>query len=221
LSDTLPALSDEEFERRATHREPNWWAGGEQLIYVPEVMSLEGWRDYGGPDNMRLTQAQCDLMIWSDIVGQVANGGIAQFFDNYGQILEQVSETITRLGWPELLRNYQAAASQYIQVNGKPVTPKKWREEAEKQWERNREEARRLQRKRGLEPATGIDLDRSVMRMQSMGLIKMPPARVFPAVDAFDDWFFSDETRRNSERYISDFIRRRRDELVNIKGETK
>lgn len=155
-------------------------------------------------------------MIWSDIVGQVANGGIAQFFDNFSSVLELAVESVTRIGWLELTRNYQAASNQYVNVNGKSVSPKKWREERAKLWEKLREEARKWDRRHGLEPQTGADLDRSVMRRQAMGLIRSLPARAHPAVEAFNDWFFSDAARVGSELHVAGYILRNRDRLVRV-----
>lgn len=216
MSNTRPQLSEAEFERLAAHREPNWWAVGEKLAFAPEILAVEGWNVPGSPGNLRLTPAQRDLLAWVVVVRDGTFGSISDFFFESRQMLAAAELAISHLGWPELQRNYMAAARAFMTVNGKPVTAAEWAQEEKDNWERLRDEARRFQRKNGLEPATGADLDRAVMRMQMSGLIAMKPHREHEAVNRFDNWFQSEETKIASERYVSSFIRRNRDELARI-----
>jgi len=88
--DTRPIMTDGEFADASSDTCPNWWMTGESLIHVSSVMNVEGWNSYGHPGNLTLTPAQRTLLMWSDMVGQVSNGGFVQFCDNYANALRRV-----------------------------------------------------------------------------------------------------------------------------------
>ncbi|MBP6689192.1 MAG: hypothetical protein KA153_04315 [Hyphomonadaceae bacterium] len=217
MVETRPLMSAQDFERGASHREANWWATGEQLIYRPEVMNLPGWRSYGSPDNLKLTEAQRCLMIWGDLVGQVQNGGLAQFFENYQSALETAESCVSQLGWPELEERYKACFRDYIHVGGKDATLKQWREHRGKERERYRREAREILRRTTGKPFDG-DLERLdwfVWTFCARGDIRVQEWD-YATIDAFNPWFYTDAVKEASSTYIATFARSRRDELVRI-----
>ena len=78
MTDTRPVMTDAAFEETAAYVDERWWMTGESLIHVSAVMNVDGWNIYGHPGHLLLTPAQRILMMWSDIVGQVSNGGFTQ-----------------------------------------------------------------------------------------------------------------------------------------------
>jgi hypothetical protein len=217
LSDTRPTLTEEEFERYAAHRAPNWWMVGENLAFAPEVRAVEGYHRPGSPGNLMLMPAQRDLLVWIEIIREAATSCISDFFEERRAMLADAERVVQRLGWPEFERNYMAAAHAYMGICGKWVSAEEWRQEERDHWERLREEAKHIQRKNGHKPDTGEDLDRAVMRMQVSGLIPMPKRRTHANLNHFNEWFRREETKVASERYVGAFIRRHRDELARIK----
>ncbi len=217
MSDTRPQFSEEEFERLAAHREPNWWGTGEGLIYREEVTSLPGWRTYGSPDHLKLTEAQRCLMMWGDIVGQVQNGGIAQFFGNYESALEFAGACVSQLGWPELKDRYDKAFTDYIHVNGEDATLDQWRAHRASEHERYRREAKAKVEQASGKPFDGDmeKLDRWVWMFAARGDFAIQGWE-HPCVDEFNAWFYSDATKDSSSRYILAFAQGRRDELARI-----
>lgn len=217
MAETRPQMSAQEFEGRAAHREANWWATGEGLIYQPEIMSLPHWRNYGSPDNLELTEAQRCLMIWGDIVGQASNGGLAQFFNNYDSALEVAATSVQQLNWPELTERYAACFEDYIHVNGKDATLQQWREHRKSERERYRKEVREI-----LEHATGRPLDGDLESLDwyvwtfcARGDIRVQEWD-YATIDAFNSWFYSDAVKQASSDYIAAFARNRRDELIRL-----
>jgi hypothetical protein len=208
-------MSEDEFERLASAREPKWWATGEGLIYRREVMGLPGWRQYGSPDNLKLTEAQRVLMMWGDIVGQVQNGGLAQFFENYASSLERAHASVIQLGWTDLAERYAGAFTQYIHVDGRDATLKEWRDHKAKEHERYRRETRAiLKRNTGKEFEGDMALlDWYVMAFAVQGEIRIQ-GWDYPAVDEFNAWFFADDTMAASAIHIADFASAHRDELM-------
>lgn len=217
MTETRPLMSAQEFEIRAAHREPNWWATAEDLIYQPEVMSLPQWRSYGSPDNLKLTEAQRCLMIWGDVVGQVQNGGLAQFFENYASALEIAGACVAQLGWPELAERYAACVKDYIHVNGNDATLEQWRQHRVAERERYRSEARAIfERNSGKEFSGDLDrLDWYVWNFCARGEITIQ-AWDYATIDAFNPWFYSDEAKEASSVYITTFAQSRREDLVRL-----
>jgi hypothetical protein len=217
MVETRPLMSVEDFERRASHREPDWWATGEQLIYHPDVMGLPRWRAYGSSDNLKLTEPQRCFMVWGDIVGQVSNGGLSQFFENYNSALEMVGSCVVKLGWFELADRYAACLKDYIHINGKDATLKQWREHRRKEHERYRREARAIVESNLGKKFTGDAnrLDEYVWYFCARGDIKVKGWN-YATIAAFNPWFCSDAVKEESSASIAAFAHNHRDELVRL-----
>lgn len=115
-TDTRPPMTDDAFEQLAGYVDDNWWMTGEDLIHNPELMNVEGWGTYGSTGNLSLTDAQRTLMLWSDVVGQVSNGGFEQLCDNYPDILEMMREAIDGLGWSNLSEHFVPAMTEQLEI---------------------------------------------------------------------------------------------------------
>lgn len=217
MFETRPAMSEEEFERLAKHREPDWWATGEGLIYQPEVMALPGWRTYGSPDNRKLTEAQRCLMVWGDIVGQVQNGGLAQFFENYASSLELANSCVAQLGWSEFSERFDLGFTDYIHVDGRDATLDEWRRHKAREQERYRQETRKILSESGDEKFA-VDpekVDWFMMMFGARGDIKIQ-GWDYAHIDGFNGWFYSEATKAESSARICAFALSRRDELARI-----
>lgn len=108
--DSRPVMTTPFFEEAALYQDKNWWFTGEGLIHRDAVMQIEGWSEYGSKGFNQLTEAQQVLMIWSDLVGQVSNGGFEQFASNYSQVMPLARASIPKLGWTELSDRFNSAA---------------------------------------------------------------------------------------------------------------
>lgn len=238
--DTRPTLTPEEFEQRATYVDSGWWLTGEGLIHTPSVMNVPGWNLYGQPGNAQLTEAQQVLMIWSDLVGQVANGGFEQFISNYAKALALAYRHIAKLEWPELLERFDAAFREQAgdPANPQPVDSGAWGWEADelgvhrthmldslaRSKTRWRPWARRGERVL-YDQLSDTVLQTLYNRAVSNGRIQpvakhqveyeQPPC---VAADAFDTWFYLDSTRQESQHYVGSYIRAHRDQLCRIDG---
>lgn len=149
MTDTRPIMTDAEFETAAAYVDPGSWMTGESLIHREAVMSIVGWNFYGHSGHLQLTPAQRTLMMWSDIVGQISNGGISQYHDNFRRDLALGRAAVRALGWSDLTVRFFPALSWL----GRPLR------------------------------------------------------------DAFDSWFYTEETKAASVRYVHAFIMRHRGEL--------
>jgi hypothetical protein len=239
--ETRPAMTPAEFESAAT-AEPGWWLTGEGLIHTSIVMDVEGWNLYGHPGNASLTEAQRVLMMWADLVGQVANGGFAQFVENYARSLKLAHALIHRLEWPELNACFDRA---FREQAGDPEDPKTrvpvGLEEEPEKWVASRDRfLRHLVRQRRNRPAWWPISARELAAVEARfgaewelglayqlavhkGEIESGGEQLFafeppPSVeaDAFDDWFYLDSTREASQQYVGAFIRKHRDELCRV-----
>jgi hypothetical protein len=212
--ETRPALGESEFHRMA--REPetkDWWLTGESLIHVPAVMSVKGWNSYGSPGNMSLRRAQRNLMLWSDVVGQVYNGGVTQFFANYDDVLDVAQGALDDLAWPELSERYRLAASEYIHIEGAAVTVAEWRRYRANEHERMRSAARDVIKKAGKEYVGDEDmLLHHYLDFVQRGLIE-EHYWDYPCCDAFNRWFWSAACKADSIQFIGDYISNNRAEL--------
>lgn len=135
MNDTRPIMSDAEFDQAANYVDEGWWMTGESLIHVKSVMDVFGWDRYGHPGNLSLTPAQRVLMMWSDIVGQVANGGFEQYCDNYAKDLALGLAAVRALKWPDLQARFERAMIEQAGSLADPVLkqpvaltdePEKW-----------------------------------------------------------------------------------------------
>jgi hypothetical protein len=212
--------------------------GEESFLHVPAVMQVEGWNIYGHSGNNQLTEPQRVLMMWSDLVGQASNGGFTQFIDNYSSALALAHRLIAKLEWPELFERFDLAFREQV---GDPLNPKprqepwgpdddaacaarrelmidrlalqktRWRP-----WARRRERA-------FFERLSDLMLDRWYNDAVESGEIAADdePATDYEegpteAADAFDDWFYRDETKAASRIFIGDYIKRHRDDLCRL-----
>lgn len=236
--ETRPTLTPEEFEERASHVDSGWWLTGEGLIHTPSVMNVPGWNLYGHPGNEQLTEAQRVLMMWSDLVGQVANGGFEQFISNYVETLALAHRLIAKLDWPELFGRFDAAFREQAgdPANPQPIASKLWGWEADElganrthmldslvhsktRW---RPWARRGERAL-FDQLSDTVLQTLYNMAVSNGEIKPVEKRPVEyetppsvAADAFDAWFYLDSTRRASLHYVGSYIRAHRDQLRRI-----
>lgn len=237
--DTCPALTPEEFEERASYVDSGWWLTGEGLIHTPSVMNVPGWNLYGHPGNQQLTEAQRVLMMWSDLVGQVANGGFEQFISNYEKALALAYRLIAQLDWPELFERFDPA---FREQAGDPANPQsvaselwEWDDEAGanrnhmldsltrsktrwRPWARRRERALYDQ----LSDTILQTLYNEAVSNGEIKPVEKPPVEYETppcvAADAFDTWFYLDSTRQKSQHYVGSYIRAHRDQLCRIDG---
>ncbi|WP_156357838.1 DMP19 family protein [Sphingomonas sp. Leaf62] len=237
MTDSRPVMTDDEFEQSASYADERWWMTGEGLIHVPAVMTIEGWNTYGHPGNLLLTPAQRTLMMWSDIVGQVSNGGFVQFCDNYAQDLALGVAAVDTLEWPELRKRFRRAMTEQAGDATEPERqqPVPFSDDPEK-WRASRKRLiRHLARKhkRWWQPTTARDIAIVEARHDAewqielkyqiavaSGELKSGGERFFDFIDpptveadAFDDWFYTDNTKATSTMYVHRFIMEYRDQL--------
>ena len=238
--DTRPVLTPGEFEDRATHADSGWWLTGEHFIHTASVMNIDGWNLYGHPGNALLTEAQRVLMMWSDLVGQVANGGFEQFISNYADTLTLAHRLIAKLEWPELFEHFDPA---FCEQAGDPAAPqlvdsRPWGWEADELAASRAHMLDSLARsktrwrpwaRRG-EMALFDQLSDTILQtLYNKGVsngeiqpVEKQPVEYEPlprvAADAFDTWFYLDSTREASQHYVGSYIRARRDQLCRIDG---
>lgn len=233
--ETRPTLTPEEFEERATYVDSGWWLTGEGLIHTPSVMNIPGWNLYDHSGNVQLTEAQRVLMMWSDLVGQVANGGFEQFISNYAETLALAHRLIAKLDWPELFERFDPA---FREQAGDPANPQPvgWRWEAEepganrthmldslalsktrwRPWARRGERALYDQLS---DTVLQTLYNMAVSNGEIKPVEKRPVEYETPpsvAADAFDTWFYLDSTRQASQHYVGSYIRAHRDQLCRI-----
>jgi hypothetical protein len=236
MTDTRPAMTDAEFAQAARYVDDGWWMTGENLIHVQSVTSIEGWNRYGHPGHLMLTAAQRTLMMWSDIVGQVQNGGFVQFCDNYASNLALGVAAVDALNWPELRERFRRAM---VEQAGDAAEPRRVQsipptDEPEKWLESRKRVIRHLARqgKRWWQPTTARDiahvearytewqLEREYISAVLSGKLPSGGESLFDFVappsdeaDAFDNWFYADDTKAASTAHVHDFIVRNRDQL--------
>ncbi|BBD99915.1 DUF4375 domain-containing protein [Sphingobium amiense] len=236
MIDTRPIMTDIEFNQASTETHANWWMTGETLIHVTSVMSIEGWNSYGHSGHMLLTPAQRTLMMWSDIVGQVQNGGFIQFCDNYADFLHLAVDAVRALQWPELNKRFCAAMAEQASDAAAPVRQQPVPLASDpKEWAASRTRVIRLLARRGKrwwQPTSArrmavIEAFNNEWQLQmkyimavSNGELAAGGERYFefvhpPSVEAksFDNWFYTTETKADSARYVLSYIRQHRDEL--------
>jgi hypothetical protein len=232
-------MTPAEFAAAASHCYDNWWLTGEDsFLHIPSVMNIEGWNLYGHPNQGLLTEPQRVLMMWSDLVGQTSNGGFVQFVDNFSERLALAHASIAKLGWPELFERFDRA---FREQAGDPADPKPrmdpWSEADDAATERGhmiRELARirtrwrpwaRRSQEKTLELFSDTLLSSLYIKAIAGGEIAAPSGLVAEedeppsqAAEAFDDWFYRDETRAASRIHIRDYILRHRDSLCRLTG---
>lgn len=181
MTDTRPTMTRAAFEAAAAYvYRGHWLTGEEHFLHVPAVMQVEGWNVYGHPGQAQLTEPQRVLMMWSDLVGQTANGGFIQFVDNLEPSLQLAYASISKLEWPDLFDRFDKA---FREQAGDPRDPKILRQRWDPfsgEWPEEMEE------------------DDTTL------------------ADAFDEWFYLDETKAASREFIGGFIRRNRDLLAHV-----
>jgi hypothetical protein len=236
MTDTRPAMTDAEFEQAARYVDDRWWMTGENLIHVESVTCIEGWDRYGHPGYLMLTPAQRTLMMWSDVVGQVQNGGFVQFCDNFASNLALGVATVDALRWPDLRERFRRAmveqagdADEPRRVQSVPPSgePEKWRESRTKVIRHIARQGKRWwQRTTPRDIAyvearyTEWQLEREYISAVLSGKLRSGGESLFdfvapPSDEAndFDKWFYSDETKAASAIHVHDFIIRNRDQL--------
>lgn len=228
-----------QFEEAARDAPDRWWMTGEAFIHVPEVMQVEGWDVYGHPGNLQLTEPQRVLMMWSDLVGQVSNGGFTQFIDNFHANLALGYALITQIDWPDMVERFDRA---FREQAGDPENPVR-RQHA---WPTidpramQRDPVIRLLARRDVgwrlwalpravasyKPFSDQILRGLYEEAVEQGEVAYRPELlggatgdfdwdnvVTEAADAFDDWLYKDETKAASRVFIGDYIRRHQDAL--------
>lgn len=238
--DTVPLISRADFDYALKPYSARYCCTAEGLIHRSEIMSIEGWSEYGSEGNQRLTEAQRVLMMWSDLVGQTDNGGFGQFVDNYSASLALAWRLIRQLPWPDLQVRFEAA---FRERAGDPAAPKlieapSLLDEPEK-WAKNRRRAARYllaQNRPWWRPPSRRDIDSLLdgyedwllqvqyRQLVGSGLLKPDGEAVFgdyddPPVEAsqaFDTWFYLPETRAASVAVIAAFVHERQAELYRL-----
>ena len=236
MTDTRPQMTEAEFEQAASLVERNWWMTGESLIHVSAVMSVDGWNLYGHPGHELLTPSQRVLMMWSDIVGQVANGGFTQYCDNYARYLAVGVAAVAALSWPDLESRFGRAM---VEQAGSVATPHRLQPvpltEDPQKWAASRKRfIRHLagRHKKWWQPVTSADIAfveacheewQIELKYQTSVLSGEFPSggeRLFdfqapPDEEAcgFDDWFYTPEAKAASIEHVQNFIMRNRGEL--------
>ncbi|KTF67347.1 DMP19 family protein [Sphingomonas sp. HT-1] len=236
MTDTRPILTDTAFEEAARYVDERWWMTGENLIHVPAVMNVEGWKYYGSPGNLLLTPAQRILMMWADIVGQVSNGGFTQYVENYADDLALGVAAVDALEWPELRERFARAMEEQAGDTRAPkwVGPVALTDDPEK-WRASRKRLIRHLARRGkpwwkptskaslafveqLYPEWRLELE--YQRAVFSGKLRSGGERLFDFVppptheaDAFDSWFYADSTKAASITYVGAYLLKVRDQL--------
>lgn len=243
MPDTRRRLSEEDFESAATHVAPSWWATGDQLLYGPEMERIPNWRTYGSPGFRMLTKAQQTLLYWGDLIGEVANGGLAQLYQNKQNIIDDVRTAAHALAWTELNQRLDQAHFAYIAPS---KTAEQWRQQKRKA---DREAQKQLLKswQAGINtyeplPIWLIDYwsEHGWGHFNSAKALagwrkkyrNQPPdasmlwvfaaqagAKINPRMPeevAFSAWFCRDETKTQSAEYVERFIRNHKRELVAI-----
>lgn len=237
MIDTRPVMTDAEFAEASGDTFPNWWMTGERLIHVSSVMNVEGWNSYGHPGHLALTPAQRTLMMWSDIVGQVSNGGFIQFCDNYVNALPLAVGAVGSLEWPDLNERFCRAMTEQASDASAPVRrqpvpleddPIKW---AASRMRLVRHLARR--KKRWWQPTTASSLatvhllnDEAQLQLKYQlavlsGEMASGGERFFDfdaspsdEAEAFDDWFYSTEAKEASAHYVHRYVMHHRTSFI-------
>lgn len=235
--DTRPEMTRAAFAREAAYAYDGWWLTGEDsFIHIAAVMQVEGWNLYGHPGNDLLTEPQRVLMMWSDLVGQTSNGGISQFVDNYEPSLRQAYRLIGELDWPDLFERFDRAFREQAgdPDNPKPIRPQLLDAEPEL-WAASRQRFLRHLARRDrawwqptpsgrVAELEGMFDDWQLQWMYreavangeiasggERALTAEPPST--DAADAFDEWFYRDETKAASKTHVGGYITRHRDHL--------
>ena len=230
-----------EFDQAADYVHTDWWLTGEDLIHHNSVTGIEGWNLYGHPGNAGLTNAQRTLMMWSDLVGQAANGGFEQFAYNLRGALGRVEELLAPLEWPDLRRHLGPALLEQQALLKAQQFQEHWftfepglgliarsRSQMIEKLARARSGLNLLKRgpERARLNALGNDqLTDLYDEAVAQGLVRQEPARsssmaeaeaeeATPASDAFDDWLYAPETKAASRQFVGAFIRGNADQLV-------
>jgi hypothetical protein len=238
MTETRPEMTHAQFAAAAGFAHEHWWLTGEDaFLHVPAVMEVEGWNIYGHLGHYRLTEPQRVLMMWSDLVGQTSNGGFTQFIDNYESALELAHPLIEKLGWPELFERFDRA---FREQAGDPRNPQPkrdpWGSETD-DWPANRQRIilhlaekhsrwRPWARQREIatfERMTDTILNTWYNQAVESGDLAPSPERISDfepvpteAAQAFDDWFYRDETKAESRIFVGDYIMRHRDDLCRL-----
>lgn len=234
--DTRPVMTPAEFEAAASYVDDNWWQTGENLIHIPAVMNVEGWRSYGSPGYHELTPAQQTLMMWSDIVGQTSNGGFAQYCDNYSSDLKRGVAAVRALEWPELREKFEAAIIERAGSLDDPLNPEPvWLTDEPEKWEASKKRLLHHLARRGrswwqasnplharftILSNAEMALQLEYIKLVNSGEIPSGGERYFDFVepsselaDAFDSWLYSDAAKQDSARYVGRFIREHAEQL--------
>ncbi|RYE91570.1 MAG: DUF4375 domain-containing protein, partial [Oxalobacteraceae bacterium] len=184
----------------------------------------------------RLTAAQRTLLMWSDIVGQVSNGGFTQYCQNYAAHLSLGVAAVEALAWPELSDRFaRAMTEQAGDVSAPRWIEPIWPADDPELWAASRARFMRFLAGKGKpwwRPITARDLAaveaqnddwelasqyREAVRSGDLAsggerfLSYVEPAHV--EAEAFDDWFYSAEAKAASVQYVHGFILRRRNQL--------
>ena len=240
MADTRPEMTRAQFEAAAafTWNERHWLTGEEHFLHVPAVTEVEGWNVYGKEGNKRPTEPQRVLMMWSDLVGQTSNGGFEQFIYNMRKSLKLAYQLIAKLEWPELFERFDLA---FREQAGEPRKPsldrgpsdeeihaavEAYRKRMIRDLARIETKWRPWARRRSMasyEPFTVTILSTWHNKAIERGDIAPEESRVIEAkpppteaAEAFDGWFYLDETRKASRTFIGDYIRRHRDDLCRL-----
>jgi Domain of unknown function (DUF4375) len=240
MPDTRLRMSQSQFEVALAHVEPNHWATGERVLYHPAMTAVQGWNIFGSVGFRKLTNAQRVLLYWGDLIGQVSNGGIAQLHSNMPDVVARLPTALEALGWDELSIRFEVAQAAYIAPS---ATIADWRNRRALEDEFQRKRLLKAWRS-GIETYDPLPIwllrfwhnrlggrfDRAKtlkawrrhyrdkpepdMLWVFAAQVEMPTRPVSPWEAVFNSWFCSDQTKFQSYREITRFLRDHKDELV-------
>ncbi|WP_445193246.1 DMP19 family protein [Sphingomonas sp. Tas61C01] len=236
MIDTRPLMTEREFAEAAAYVHPRSWMTGESLVHVGSVMDVEGWNFFGHPGNQQLTPAQRTLMMWSDVIGQVCNGGFTQFCENFAANLSEAVNAVDALDWPDLRDRFRRAMTEQAGDADSPclIRPVPREDEPDK-WQASRARLiRHLARREkrwwqwiGASDLAQVEashpdwlLEWRYREAVEAGEIPSGGERFLDFIDppqveadAFGDWFYEDETKAASCDFVHAFILKSRDQL--------
>lgn len=244
MTDTRPEMTRAQFEAAAAYAyDGHWLTGEERFVHVPSVMQIEGWNIYGRSGNRQLTEAQRVLMMWSDLVGQTANGGFGQFADNLEYALPFTGPLMEQLEWPDLWAHLEPALAEQRALLKALHFRENWftfdrsfgliarsRTRMIEQLAKANTRLnpfKRAAEKARLEALTNDQLTQLHDQAVAAGTLSPDPVRSSssmedaeepnaPASEAFDNWLYRDATKATSRSVVGDYIRRNRDQLVRL-----
>lgn len=217
-------MSEPEFEEELARQTD--WGDIDWLLYVPEVMQIDDWEVYERGPFRRLTKAQQTLLYYSDVVGQTINGGIVQFFQNYGNVATKAEAALRRFRWPALEEKFSACVKIVRKMPGERQRRREAKFWSDASFPDQLREAQRRARKgvtingRTYDPdSLYFDVPDLASELSRMAFAAEEEVwrvlRTSAPIQAFDDWFYGEGAKGAKARFVQ-FVRDNRSGLVRI-----